>query len=106
MKVKVVMTAMVVLMLATLVWAQTTAAPSTDDYMATAAFEAATARWPGGFVQAVRMPATDYWTFEVGRVEIFGRKLVLGRGGSWAAAFADADAQAAKGVALPFGGGK
>ena len=56
------------------------------------AFQAAQARWPfQGFVLKIRLPATDYWTYEVGRVEIFGRRLIIGRGGSWEAAFAMAD---------------
>lgn len=57
-----------------------------------------------GFVQKVKVAGVDGWVYEVGRVEFFGRRLVLGRGASWEAAFAELNESIKARVALPFGG--
>lgn len=86
-----------VLALAMAVQAQTV---NPDEQAVLAAYE----RWGfPAFVLKVRTPGTDYWTHEVGFITMFGSRLVVGRGGSWKAAFVDADRARAQRPAPPIG---
>ena len=57
-----------------------------------AAYAMISERFPfQGYTARVHLPNESGWLYEVGRIDLFGRRLMLGRGSSWESAFAVLD---------------
>ena len=68
-----------------------------------AAMYAITQVYPdSGFIAKTWLPRRESFLYEVGRIDFFGRRLVLGSGDNWKEAFEDLKRQSALQVAPPF----
>ena len=83
----------------------TTHAEAVDShYWDNQAYQLAQAYFPNaGFVVKVRYPLRDYWTYEIYRIEFFGRPLLVASGRTWGEAFRNLDELRRRPLPPPYG---